>query len=255
MLNPLEQFEIIPISIRFFNFFGQKLDFTVTNITLMMLVILVSVLFWAKITAQESYVIPRRFQFLFQSISQFIAELIVQQVGTVGLVFFRFFLFLFVFLLFANLLGLVPFCFTITSHIIAIFFIALTCNVLFVILGIQTMGLKPFLLHFIPQSAPRALIPLITLIEVVSYLMRTLSLSLRLFANMVAGHILLFILASFALKFSAMTEDYLSFLLYIPIVIILLVFVLELAICFIQAYVFLVLLTIYMAESVTISAH
>jgi len=130
-------------------------------------------------------------------------------------------------------------------------FIALVCNLSFVIIGFNVAGLN-FLKHFVPSSAPKPLIPLITVIEVASYLIRTLSLSLRLFANMMAGHILLFILATFVAKMVYAGQFFLSFL---PLLIMIGVFILETGICFIQAYVFLVLLSIYLNESLHVEAH
>lgn len=191
-------------------------------------------------------------QYLGQALLRFVLDIVYQQSGLNGLIFFRFFLLVFIFILVSNLLGLVPFCFTLTSHLILVLFIAFTCNLTFLILGFKVIGFAKFLNHFIPSAAPKFLIPLITTIEVISYLIRTLSLSLRLFANMVAGHILLFILSSFALKFAG-SDFYI--LMVFPILVMVLVFVLEAAICFIQAYVFLILLCIYSAESLVDSAH
>jgi F-type H+-transporting ATPase subunit a len=251
-LSPLEQFQIIPFNIKFYKFFGFSLDFTVSNFSIMLCLIFLFIIVLVKLIVESGiFFVANRLQFLFQNLIKFVIDILYQQTQNFGLVFFRFFFILFFFILLANLIGLVPFCFTVTSHLILVLFIALASNLTFLFLGIARIGFKDFLKHFIPQAAPKLLIPLITLIEVVSYLIRTLSLSLRLFANMVAGHILLFILASFALKFVAL-ESYV--LVYFPILVMLLVFILEFAICFIQAYVFLILLSIYSAESLIVGA-
>ena len=105
---------------------------------------------------------------------------------------------------------------------------------------------KTFLKLFVPSGAPKALLPLIVVIEIASYLIRTISLSVRLFANMLAGHTLLFIMASFVMAFLASSYSFLGLL---PFVIILAVYVLELGIAFIQAYVFIILVTIYLNDS------
>jgi ATP synthase subunit 6 len=103
-------------------------------------------------------------------------------------------------ILFSNLIGLVPFTFTPTSHIVTTFTLAFTCNLAFIIIGFKENGLS-FLRLFVPNGSPRFLLPIIVVIEFISYLLRTFSLSIRLFANIMAGHTLMHILASFVTAF------------------------------------------------------
>jgi F-type H+-transporting ATPase subunit a len=247
--NPLEQFEVIPlIPLEFSNGY---LDFTVSNFVIFLFLNFFLVVWVLLLAVYKLSLIPTRLQSIIEELYLFVVDTVKQQAGVTGAKFSIFFFTVFFFILIANLLGLVPFCFTTTSHIIMVSFIALVCNVSFIIIGFNVAGLK-FLLHFVPSSAPKPLIPLITVIEVASYLIRTLSLSLRLFANMMAGHILLFILATFVAKMLYAGQFFLSFL---PLLIMIGVFVLETGICFIQAYVFLVLLSIYLNESLHVEVH
>jgi len=143
------------------------------------------------------------------------------------------------------LIGLIPFAFTPTSHLVFTFSLALTCNLAFIIIGFKENGFK-FLNLFVPKGGPLWLLPLIVVIEFVSYLLRTFSLSIRLFANMMAGHTLLHILSSFVTAF--IKAGYLMYGIF-PILLVVAVLVLELAIAFIQAYVFIVLLCIYLNDA------
>jgi len=149
----------------------------------------------------------------------------------------------FFFILFSNLLGLIPFGFTPTAQIIITFLIAFSFNLGFIFLGIILHGHRFFLLFV--HEAPLILVPLITIIEILSYSLRTFSLSIRLFANMMAGHTLLHILGSFVLMF--FKNSYYILALF-PFALVLAIFVLELGIAFLQSYVFIVLLAIYLAE-------
>lgn len=161
--------------------------------------------------------------------------------------FFPVFLLVFLFILFSNLCGLLPFSFTVTAQFAITFALAFSFNLGFIILGFYLHKLS-FLKLFVPSDAPLFLIPLLVVIEVVSYLIRTFSLSIRLFANMMAGHTLLHILASFCLSLlKSLTFVFIVFVL--PFFLILLVFVLEFGIALIQAYVFTILLCIYIKDS------
>src|SRR5207249_1850469 len=140
--------------------------------------------------------LPTSFQNLVESFYLFPLLIIEQQAGHKGLRYFPIFFIIFFLILFSNLLGLVPFAFAPTSHLVITFSLAFTCNIAFIIIGFKENGL-PFLRLFIPNGSPRFLLPIIIIIEFISYLLRTFSLSIRLFANIMAGHTLMHILASF----------------------------------------------------------
>jgi len=170
--------------------------------------------------------------------------MIVQQAGLSAIKYFPYIFIIFFFILFSNLIGMLPFSFTITAHLSITFFLAFAFNFGFIILGFYKNSYK-FLYLFKPAGTPAFLLPLIIVIEVVSYLIRTFSLSIRLFANMMAGHCLLFVISSFV--FTLLSKN---LLLVFPIVLIYIaIFILEFSIAFLQAYVFTILLCIYLNDS------
>jgi ATP synthase subunit 6 len=171
-------------------------------------------------------------------------SIVKQQAGQKGLRYFPLFFVIFFLILFSNLIGLVPFTFTPTSHIVITFTLAFTCNLAFIIIGFKENGLS-FLRLFVPNGSPRFLLPIIVVIEFISYLLRTFSLSIRLFANIMAGHTLMHILASFVTAFLNVLPIFALF----PFIIVLAVVILEVCIAFLQAYVFLILFTIYLEDS------
>ena len=142
------------------------------------------------------YFFENFYDFLFKTIYLFLIDILIQQTHGDGIKYFPFFFNIFLFILCCNFFGLLPFSFTITAHLSITFFFALSFNLGFFFIGLLKHKLVSFLL-FVPQGAPKPLLPLIVIIEIVSYLIRTFSLSIRLFANMMAGHCLLFIISSF----------------------------------------------------------
>lgn len=190
-------------------------------------------------------VLPNKFQSFLELIYYFIYGMLNQQSGFNGRSYFPIFFLTFFWILFSNFIGLFPLSFTITSHIIITFYLAFSFNFGLIFFGFYKHSLN-FLKLFVPKGAPAALLPLIVVIEVTSYLLRTFSLSVRLFANMMAGHTLLHILSSFVLKLQFAGFVIFSFL---PYIIVMAVMILEFAIAFIQAYVFVILLCIYLKDS------
>ena len=244
-ISPLEQFEITifqPL-----NFFGL-LDFSFTNTSVYLILSTIVAFIFLYSGVRKATLIPSRWQSVVELIYQFILGMIKQQVGPAGIRYFPFIFLIFIFILFSNLLGLLPFGFTTTGHIIITFTLALSINLGLVFLGFYRHGLL-FLKLFVPQEAPAALLPLIVVIEVVSYLLRTFSLSIRLFANMMAGHTLLNILSSFIIAF-ANTNFW--FFAIMPFVLVFAVVCLEFGIAFLQAYVFTILVCIYLNDSINL---
>jgi ATP synthase subunit 6 len=149
-----------------------------------------------------------------------------------------------VFILFSNLIGLLPYGFTITGHIILTFQIALSLFIGITIIGFYNNGVS-FLNLFVPSGVPAALKPVLIVIEVFSYLIRPLSLSIRLFANMLAGHTLLNILGTFTFN---VFKNY-AIILILPVLFVFFIMTLEICIAFVQAYIFSILVCIYLNDA------
>lgn len=249
LYSPLEQFEVrlfAPVS-----FFGL-FDISLTVVSIYLLFILLTSFFIFFNSTVNSTVIPHRWQSFAELVYEFVISLIKQQVGNGFLNYFPILFVTFLFILFANLLGLLPFGFTVTGHIIITWTLALSFNLAWLFLGFGLNGLRFFKL-FVPSGiSSKPLLLIIVFIEVISYLIRTFSLSVRLFANMMAGHTLLHILSSFGVSFSQSKYPLLALF---PLVLVIAIIALEFGIAIIQAYVFLVLVTIYLADVVSVDSH
>jgi ATP synthase subunit 6 len=202
-------------------------------------------------SVHDSRVIPHPHQNRVETFYNFISSTVKQQLGLDGQIYFIFTFTLFLFIVASNLIGLVPFSFTITSHILQTFSLGLSVTIAITIIGFLRHGLQ-FLTLFLPPGAPKPLAPLLIFIEVVSYVSRAFSLSIRLFANMMSGHTLLNIMTSFILKlfsksFIFMVVSFLPFLIVCGIIL------LETGIAVLQAYVFVVLFSIYLNDAYHLS--
>lgn len=240
-LSPLEQFELFVLKPIIIN---GWLDVSVTNAGLFLLIGSLASLVALVYSTSDTRLIPTKPQFLTESLFSFLVDVIKQQCGPKGLPYLPLFFSIFIIVLSSNIIGLFPFAFTPTSHLAFTFFLALSCNIALILIGFYGHGLN-FLKLFVPKGGPAWLIPLIVVIEVLSYLLRTFSLSIRLFANMMAGHTLLHILSSFCVAFLNTAPLFSIF----PLILVLAVIGLELGIAFLQAYVFVVLLAIYLNDS------
>ena len=174
---------------------------------------------------------------------EFIANMINDNIGNKGQKFFSLIFTLFTFILFGNLLGLLPYSFTFTSHIIVTFVLAMFVFLLVTLLGIFIHGFKFFGL-FIPKGVPMIMLPLMIPIEIISYLSRPISLSVRLFANMMAGHTMLKIFAGFIVPLGIFGIA--------PLMVDVALTALEVLIAFLQAYVFTILTCLYLNESINL---
>lgn len=235
-MSPLEQFDIIYI-----------MDFGVDilNIYYFFFVVLFLICFY---WLSDKLYYPSVLQLSIENFIFFFKEMVFVQIGKKGLVYMPFICSLFVFILFFNIYGLLPFGYSITAHIIITFFFSFGFNFGLIILGFYKHGIYFFKL-FIPTGVPGFLIMFIFLVEIMSYLIRTFSLSIRLFANIMAGHCLLYVFSSFIFYFFNMN----IFLGSLSILFIyLFLFVLELGVCFLQAYVFVILLCIYINDSLNL---
>lgn len=234
--GPLEQFLIkplIPIKI-------GSLDLSFTNSALMMAAaaVLVGLLMTAGMGRRG--LVPGRLQSVAELAYEFVANTIRDTVGGEGRKYFPLIFSLFMFILFGNMLGMIPSAFTFTSHIVVTFFMAAVVFAAVTILGFVKHGAH-FFSFFLPQGVPWVLMPLILLIEIISYLSRPVSLSVRLFANMLAGHALLKVLAGFvpALGIAGIA----------PLAVVFGLIGLEFLVAFVQAYVFTILTCVYLNDA------
>lgn len=240
--SPLEQFEVNIISPC--SFIGTL--FTVTNLNMFLILSVLTIFLISFICLFNADVYSNSYLSMFEGVFDFVLTIVKQQAGRNGLLFFPIFLWVFLFIAVNNFIGLFPLCFTATSHIIVTLTLALGFNISFLLYGFFLHGFA-FLKLFVPNGAPAALLPLIVVIEVVSYLIRSFSLALRLFANLMAGHTLLHILMGFVISAASLS----FFIALVPYVIVLAVGLLEMVIAVLQAYVFVVLLSIYLGDSLS----
>lgn len=246
--TPLEQFDIISI-LPIFNF--KNLYLTITNSTLFTLFTLTLFLISLHFIKLNIKIIPTRWQLIIEEIFLFSKNLIEKNIGPKGLVFFPFIFFLFSFLIISNLIGMIPYSFTITSHLFVTFSLAL---MLFT--GINIIAIKIHKLHFLgfflPNGVHMILAPLLVPIELISYIARVFSLAIRLFANMMSGHTLLKIIAGFAWTMLSFGGTWYILSLF-PLSIIIAVTILELGIALLQAYVFTILICLYLNDAIHLS--
>jgi F-type H+-transporting ATPase subunit a len=194
-------------------------------------------------------VVPGRLQALAEMSYQFIYDMCDTQIGHGGRRFFPFVFTLFFFVLLGNLLGLLPYAFTYTSHIAVTFALAAMVIVLVTGVAVFTHGTTFFTQYFFPKGAPIVLAPLIVPVEVISYLSRPVSLSIRLFANMVAGHVMFEVFATFIVLLAG--AGALGTVIAVgPLALNVLLVGFELLVAFLQAYVFAILTCIYLHDAV-----
>lgn len=222
-------------------------DVSLTNSALFMLLSVLAVFFVVGFGARKAAVVPGRFQNVAEMFYEFVGGMVNENMGHDGKKFFPFIFSLFMFILFCNLLGMLPYSFTATSHIIVTFCLAITSFAVILFTGFAKHGIGFFKL-FVPSGVPKAILPLIVPIEIVSFLSRPISLSLRLAAAMTAGHIALKVFASFVLLLwgAGMVGPVLGVILPIPVVVALIG--LEFFIAGLQAYIFSMLTSIYLND-------
>jgi ATP synthase subunit 6 len=195
--SPLEQFEIVPL---LFVFLGNR--FVFTNASYFLIIAVILTLLFFHLTNLNSTLIPNRWQSISEMVFEFVQNMAFEALGNKGSKFFPLLFATFTFVFGCNILGMVPYTFTVTSHIIFTFSLGMTTFIGLNIIGFRQHGLHFFSL-FLPPGAPLALAPLLVPIELISYVFRVVALAVRLFANMMAGHTLLKILATFAWKMIA----------------------------------------------------
>ena len=234
--SPLAQFEIkqlIPIE------FGS-VDASFTNSSLMMVLTVLAISAFLVLGMRKHAHVPGRWQSMAELSYIFIANLVKDTVGNEGRAYFPFIFTVFMFVLFGNLLGMVPYSFTFTSHIVVTFTMAF-----FVFIGVTLIALAKHKMHFftffMPPGVPLLMAPLLIPIEIISYLSRPISLSVRLFANMLAGHTLLKVFAGFVVSLGVAGVFPLAFVVALT--------GLEFVIAFLQAFVFAILTCLYLNDA------
>jgi F-type H+-transporting ATPase subunit a len=246
VLSPLDQFEVKDLFSINANLLGN-IHLSLTNIGLYLSIGIFLILTYSLLATNNNKIIPNNWSISQESIYATVHSIVINQLNpTKGQLYFPFIYALFIFILVNNLIGMVPYSFASTSHFILTFSLSFTVVLGATFLGFQRHGLKFFSL-FVPSGCPLALLPLLVLIEFISYLSRNVSLGLRLAANILSGHMLLSILSGFT--YNIMTSGILFFFLgLIPLAFIIAFSGLELAIAFIQAQVFVVLTCSYIKD-------
>ena len=235
--SPLEQFEITP----FVHFEVGSVDLAFTNSSLAMVITIAVITLFLTLSVNTRSIIPSRVQLISELSYGFIAQLLKDTVGEQGRKYFPFVFTIFMFVLIGNMVGMLPYSFTFTSHIIVTFALAAIVFIGVTILGFAKHGMHFFSFFVIP-GLPWYMLPLLIPIEVISYLSRPISLSVRLFANMLAGHTLIKVFAMFVI-----TMPFYSGVL--PLAFIVALIGLEILIAFLQAYVFAILTCLYINDA------
>lgn len=250
-LTPMEQFEVKPLmSEPLFHIGGHAIYFT--NQSLLMVVVVIVASLFLTLTVKPGRLVPTRGQSMAEASYEFVAGMIHSATGEDGLKYFPFIFTLFTFVLFCNFLGMVPGSFTVTSQIAVTFSLAALVILLVIVVGFMKHGIG-FLKLFVPH-APWYLLILLIPIEVISFLTRPISLSVRLFANMLAGHTMLAVFAGFVVALGSAGGVFAG-LAIAPMLLIVAIMLLELLVAFLQAYVFAILTCIYLNEALHLHDH
>ncbi|HUK09923.1 MAG TPA: F0F1 ATP synthase subunit A [Stellaceae bacterium] len=235
--NPLHQFAIERLA----EIHVGRFDLSFTNSALAMTAAAVIITGVMVVAGRQASMVPGRLQSAVEMAYEFIANMVEENVGQEGRQYFPFLFTLFMFILLGNLLGMIPYSFTFTSHIVVTFAMAATVFLGVTLIGIVRHGFH-FLSLFVPQGVPKLLLLLLVPIELLSYCIRPFTLSIRLFANMMAGHTMLVIFAGFTAS--------LGIFFFAPIVMDAAIVLLEFLVAVLQAYVFTILSCLYLKDAI-----
>jgi len=242
--DPIHQFEVsrlidIPIG---------AWDLSFTNVSLFMVMTVVVSSLFLLLTSSSRGIVPTRMQSISEMAYEFVASTLRESAGSQGMKFFPLVFSLFVFVLVANFIGLFPYFYTVTSQIMITFALAMLVILTVILCGFYKHGFR-FLRLFVPSGVPVVILPLVTVIEVISFLSRPISLSVRLFANMLAGHITLKVFAGFIVSMVALGPIGVGGSV-LPLLMTIAITALEFLVAFLQAYVFTVLTCMYLNDAV-----
>ncbi len=236
--SPLAQFEIYPIVPM--NLLGYDVSFT--NASLWMLLSALGLLIFLSVGGKRMQLVPGRWQTAAESVVGMVHGMVDENVGREGFKYFPVVFTLFVFVLFTNMFGMLPYSFTVTSHIIVTFALAMLVFLGVTLIALFRHGPIKFLHYFVPEGTPKLMIPFMFPIELLSYLSRPVSLSIRLAANMMAGHTLLKIIAGFV--------GVIGLLGVFPFALLVVLIGFELGVALLQAYIFTILTCIYLHDAI-----
>jgi F-type H+-transporting ATPase subunit a len=239
--SPLAQFEIKKIYE--LELFGLDLSFTNSALFMTLASIIAAVFFLFAIRKKQ--LVPTRLQAFAEVIHDFVKDMLVSNAGEAGMKFFPLIFSLFMFVLLCNLLGMMPYSFTATSHIIITFALAAFLFVIIVIAAFLKHGIK-FLSIFAPSGSPAWMLPLLIVIEFFAYLIRPISLSMRLAANMTAGHTMLKVIAGFVISLGVAGG-------WFPFLFLIILTGFEIFVAILQAYIFTILACVYVNDAVHLS--
>ena len=239
--NPMQQFTVKRIGPEI-NIAGVDLSFT--NASLFMVISAAVIILFLFIGSKEKKIIPNKLQLIAELFYTFVAKMISDTAGSKAKPYFPFIFSLFMFVLFCNMVGMLPYSFTVTSHIIVTLIMALFIFIAVTIIGFIKHGFK-YLSIFVPSGVPAVLLPLITIIEIISYLSRPVSVSVRLFANMMAGHTMLKVFGGFVVSLGILGGG-------LPLSFSVALTGLEILVAFLQAYVFAILTCIYLNDALNL---
>ena len=239
--NPMTQFEVYRI--------GPEIkigafDISFTNASLFMVVSAISILIIFNLGSKKKNLLPNKLQLLAELSYSFVSKMIGDTAGSKAKPYFSFIFSLFMFVLFCNMFGMIPYTFTVTSHIIVTFVLAAFIFIGVTIIGFMKHGIG-YLKLFVPSGVPVVLLPLIVVIEIISYLSRPISLSVRLFANMMAGHTMMKVFGGFVVSLGIVGG-------WLPLSFSVALTGLEILVAFLQAYVFAILTCIYLNDALNL---
>ena len=240
-VNPMHQFEVYRIGpeIKF-----GEIDISFTNASLFMALSAISILLILFAGSKNRSLVPSKIQLITEMSYAFVAKMISETAGSKAKPFFPFIFCLFMFVLFCNMIGMLPYSFTVTSHIIVTFVLATIVFVGVTVIGFINHGIG-YIKIFVPSGVPVLLLPLIIVIEIISYLSRPVSLSVRLFANMMAGHTMLKVFGGFVISLGLLGG-------WLPLSFSVALTGLEILVAFLQAYVFAILTCIYLNDALNL---
>ena len=239
--NPMTQFEVYRIGpeIKIGSF-----DISFTNASLFMVISSLAIIIIFNLGSKKTQCYLTRYNFLSELSYTFVSKMINDTAGSKAKPYFAFIFSLFMFVLFCNMFGMIPYTFTVTSHIIVTFVLAA-----FIFIGVTIIGFIKhgfgYLKLFVPSGVPIVLLPLIIIIEIISYLSRPISLSVRLFANMMAGHTMMKVFGGFVISLGIVGG-------WLPLSFSVALTGLEILVAFLQAYVFAILTCIYLNDALNL---
>ena len=239
--NPMQKFTVHRIGPEI-KIAGVDLSFT--NASLFMVISATLIILFLFLGSKEKKIIPDKLQLIVEMFYTFVAKMISATAGSKAKPYFPFIFSLFMFVLFCNMVGMLPYSFTVTSHIIVTLILALFIFLAVTVIGFIKHGFK-YLSIFVPSGVPVILLPLITVIEIISYLSRPVSLSVRLFANMMAGHTMLKVFGGFVVSLGILGG-------WLPLSFSVALTGLEILVAFLQAYVFAILTCIYLNDALNL---